>query len=311
MAYEGKQTPNSNITRRAFINASFAKNAALGAASFLTTATKNRLIAIHTSYNSRYDALAARKYDLGVSTNNKNVLAATSRMLNSHFVQVFNLGVERNVFAKEQRAFFQIDINSQSVPDMGTEAQAVQVGSDLVTGDAARVAAGGAAMAMPSIADVTTAYTDFNTIMMPHSTATDAFDAAQEALDSLNEEADKVIKKVQDEVDTFYNEEEPASQRDNAREWGVIYNLVGSPKKVSGTVRDSVTGLPIAGAEVRFFNGNNKVNSAADGSYELSTSLMGDQALTATSTPYTDYSETITLVENEDKTWDIIMVPIV
>lgn len=311
MSSESRQTPGSNVTRRLAINAADAKNTALGAASFLTAATKGRLIAVKSSYNSRYSALASRKYELGTSTTAKNGLAATSRMLNSHFVQVFNLGVERSVFTKEARAFYQIDINSATVPDMGTEALLLQVGSDLVTGDATRLAAGGAAMAMPSIDDVTKAYNNFDGVSMPHSAALDAFDTAQEALDALNDEADKVIKKVWDEVETYYNEEDAASQRDNAREWGVIYVLVGSNKKVSGTVRDSVTNLPIEGAAVTFLNGLKTVITGADGTYELGTTLMGDQAITSTVLLYNDYSETITLVENQDKTWDILMVAVV
>ena len=42
-------------------------------------------------------------------------------------------------------------------------------------------------------------------------------------MEAQRPEADAVVEKVWDEVETFYNEETPASIRRKAREWGIIY----------------------------------------------------------------------------------------
>lgn len=307
MSAETRQLPNSNITRKSAIDKAKAKDTAMGAGSFLTTPTKNRLTAIKTNYQNAYNAIALRKHDMVVLTDQKSGFAGKCEMNNSHFVQVFNLAILRGVFVKEDRAYYHIDVNSASVPEMENDGQRIQVGSDLITGETNRVAAGGAAMAMPPIADITLARTDLNNILMPHSTAVDAYDAALEAIDDLNEEADAVIKKVWDEVETFHNEEEPSSQRQNAREWGVVYVLRGSNKTVSGKVLDIDTNLPIAGAKVFFANGNKTVISDDEGNYTTTTTLMGDQHLLAESDLFDDYNEEVTLVENENLIWDIKM----
>jgi len=311
MASEKRQLPQSNITRMSAIDSAEAKNTALGGASFLTAPTQARLAAIQASYRAGYDGIAPAKQAMVLLSGQKNVLGAAAQRKNSRFIQVFNLAVEDGIFPAADRAFYKLDVGTGNVPEMSTDAQILQVGKDLVKGEADRIAAGGGAMAMPAIAEVNTAHTNFNNILMPHSTAVDAYDQRQEALDALNPEADAVIKKVWDEVDTFYNEEEPASQRQNAREWGVVYVLSGSPKTVTGIVADAVTALPIEGAEIFFRNGNKTVLSAANGSFELTTTLMGVQDILAEHDLHLDFSASVTLVENEDLTVNILMQPVV
>lgn len=311
MASESRQLPQSNISRMSAIDSAAAKNTALGAASFLTAPTKTRLAAIQTAYRTGYNAIAPAKQAMVTLTTTKTGFADVCRTLCSHFIQVFNLAVVRNFFPAADRAFYKLDVNTGNVPEMNTDAQIVQVAKDLKKGETDRTAGGAVAMAMPVIAEVNTAFTNLDGTLMTHSTAVDAYDQAQENLDAQNTEADAVIKKVWDEVETFYNEEEPASQRQNAREWGVVYVLTGSNKTVSGVVTDSVTSAPIEGAEIFFEDGNKKVLSAADGSYSLTTTLMNAQNIIAEHDLYNQYLQEVTLVENENLTWNISMVKVV
>jgi len=307
MASETRQLPNSNISRLMALNAAKSKDTAMGVSSFLTAQTKSRLTSIQSNYQTRYDGTAPAKQTMVTLTNQKNPLADISRMFNSHFIQVFNLAVDRSTFPQADRAFYKLDVGTGNVPEMITDQQIIKIGDDLIKGEANRTASGAAAMTMPDISEVNTAFTNLNTVLMPHSTAVDAYDAALEALDGLNTEADAVIKKVWDEVETFYNEEEASSQRQNAREWGVIYVLKGSNKTISGKVFDIDTNLPIAGAKIFFANGNNSVLSDDEGNYSITTTLMSAQRLLAESDLYDNYDETVTLVENENLTWDIKM----
>jgi len=145
------------------------------------------------------------------------------RILVSHFIQVFNKGVERGVFQQSHRAFYQLDINSNKVPLLRTENEILRWGKHIIDGDASRVAGGGAPMAMPYTSEVTNAYNDFNTKRSDKSLKKDAYDNAQEDVSDMRKQVDKLILRVWDEVETAFNEEEPSSKRRKAREWGVLY----------------------------------------------------------------------------------------
>lgn len=308
MASENRQLPASNIARKEALDAAKLKNTAMGVNSFLTTPTKNRLLAIQPLYETKYNAIAGPKHTMNVLTAQKIIARQRCQMFCSHMVQVLNLAVDRGSFVKEDRAFYKLDVNTGNLPELGTEAQLIQFAKDVIQGETDRIAFGGAPLAFPDLVEVQAEFAAFEALLIPHTTAVDAYDTAQEALDAQNAEADKVIKKIWDEVETFYNEEDESSMRQNAREWGVVYVLVGGTKKVSGIITDSITHLPIADVDVRFQNGNKTVTTDAQGFYDLSTTLMGDQTLIAEHDLYTTYTTVITLVENQNQTKDFEMV---
>ena len=119
-------------------------------------------------------------------------------------------------------------------------------------------------------------------------------------MNALNGEADAVIKKIWDEIETYFNEEAPSSQRQSARELGVKYVQRGSRKHVDGFIKDINTNLPVPGAAVRFENGTTIVLADANGFFELNTSQMGLQKLLVTHNLYHDFDTDLTLVENEN-----------
>jgi hypothetical protein len=280
------------------LDAAYAKDNATGN-TIITTPTRTRLAASRSPYRTAYDALAPLKQDVATKTADKLVASNSLRMCVSHFVQVLNFMIDEGLATGADRAFYNIATSSKSVPDMSTEDELKTVAADVIAGEANRIAAGGTANYYP-IARVTAANTNFVNMLMPHSTAVDALDAAQEALDALTPETDKVIKKVWDELETFYNEELPASQRQNCREWGVKYVLRGTNKHVDGFVKDINTNNAVADAEVRFENGNTVVVTDANGYFELNTTLMGAQKIQVSHNLYHDFEQELTLNENEN-----------
>lgn len=310
MASETRRLPQTQLSRITALDAATAKNTSTGGA-ILSSATQGRLATSNTAYRTGYDALAPLKQSLAALTAQKAVYFRTLSMKCSHFVQVLNFEIAEGNLMAADRDWYKLPASKDSLPDMSSEAELDQVAKDLLKGEADRIANGGTALVYP-IARVQQAFNDFDNILMPHSVATDALDDAQEALDTITPEADKVIKKVWDEVETFYNEEAPASQRQNARQWGVIYVLQGSSKHVDGFVTSRTTGQPIVGAKVHFENGTVIAITDANGFFELNTSLMGVQKLQAQENLYHDFELDITLVENENvEELQIKMVPLV
>jgi hypothetical protein len=142
----------------------------------------------------------------------------------SHFIQVFDLGVARKKFPKAARAYYQLPASSKKLPRLHREDDITHWGDNLVAGDANRIANGGAAMSNPSIAEVQTVVDDFRTKNLDQSNKKDAYGRAQKEVKKLVPEARKVIRKVWDEVETFYNEHAAPNKRRKAREWGIVYS---------------------------------------------------------------------------------------
>lgn len=307
MSVESRNLPDSNVGRLEALNSAGLKNTAMGAGSILTPATKTRLEAIQPLYQTRYDEVGFKTQAVNALSAEKEAARADLKMVISHFIQVFNFAVDRRVFPATNRAYYKLDVGKPMVPDMTNDSDLMLWANNIVTGETKRIADGGTPLAFPSLAEVTALRTLFNDVNTSHNTATQDLDTAQEKLTSLNPEADKVIKKVWDEVETYYNEETPESMRQNARLWGVVYQRVGGPKKIGGKVTNKDDGTALAGAKVRMKNGRGLATSDADGNFELSTTLMDQQEIDAELLGFDDYAEMITLVENENLVMEIKM----
>lgn len=240
----------------------------------LSAATNTRLDNIWTDMNTKRTTLVTAKAAYSNNTVAKNTAGTALRLLDSHFIQVFNFGVTRGKYPKADRSFYTLPVEDSPLPDLKKDTDALKWANYIVEGDALRTAAGGLPMSNPDIVEMNTAKSAFSTLFTNQSTLKDALDNAQEALEAIEPEADKVIRKIWDELEAFYNEETDESRRENMREWGVVYVTTGNPKVLSGTV--TYNGAPGVGLVVRFKRGKNKTTANAAGAYSLNTSLMGD-----------------------------------
>jgi len=157
----------------------------------------------------------------------------------------------------------------------------ILVGDILATGDIARVAAGGTAMSNPTIAQVNTIFAPAKAAIILQSNLKGELDVAEEAIDALMPEADKVVRKIYDEVETHFNEEEPESMRADARDWGVEYITKGPPAVLTGLVRTGA-GAPHIGATVVIAETGAEATTNAEGRYTLETSVISIVTIQAT-----------------------------
>ncbi len=199
-----------------------ADNTAPGDLAF-SAATLTRLNAslpvYETELQQEGSALSAQ-----VAASNTAISAkARLKMFISHFFQVFNFGVSRGVYTADQRAHFNLDVSSDDLPRLITEQEIANWGAQIVSGDAARVAAGGAAMANPSAAQVGAEHTLYVAAQADQSTKKDAYDEEQEEVAALNEDTDDLIADIWDEVAFTFRKDNPASRRRKMREYGVVF----------------------------------------------------------------------------------------
>ena len=293
--------PNSNLGRnKAIDKAHEASGNQPPGVQVLNADTLTRLGSMFTAYNARVTAVNNAQSDQSANTGVKDAAVAETRTFTSHFLQVFNFGVVRGKYTAAQRARFGLPTDSDKLPSLITEADVVHWAKAIVTGDAARVTAGGAAMANPDAAEVGTALSACQTAINAQAARHLALNNAQEALDALNVEADALIKRVWNEVETFYSEESPSSMRDKARAWGVVYVTRGPAALLTGRVL-LPGGAAAEGAVVTVVQGGAKATCNAEGRYIISTTVLGAIDLKAELPPHTPGNGSATIADHEEE----------
>lgn len=294
-----RKLPGSDVTRdRALIKAK-AKNDSLAAPDrFLTTPTQNRLNAIQPLLRSHMLARSVALANQADSTSTVELNKIAAKMVTAHFISAFDNGIKRNVFVPAHRAHYALPVGNDTLPRLVTEEEILQVGDQIIAGDVTRLAAGGAAMSNPSPAEVGVAITNFRTNNNAQSNLKDAFDDAQQRVEDDRPEADAVIKKVWDEVETHFNEETITSKRRKAREWGVIY--VSDVKlKFTFHVNDSANGNAIENVLGQLIETENEKLSDATGLLVIESTITGQATFRFTHADYVDQEIVIDLPDGE------------
>lgn len=246
----------------------------------LHPSTLERLTASEGEYNDKMGATSIAVANFSTHTPIKTSLLDLLRLFVSHFIQVFNLGVARNKYPAGHRAFYDLETTSAAVPNIAADDEALSWATRLVEGDANRITAGGLPMGNPEIAEVTLARTNAMEAFTAQSTLKDAMDAAQEAVEDMNEDVDSLIKRVWDEVEAFYSEESAESKRANAREWGVVYVTEGASNSLTGLVKNA-GGVVQEGAVVTIVESGAETETNSEGRYQFATVLTGDITIQA------------------------------
>jgi len=314
MSTIARRLPQSNKTRQdALFAATDKKDSLPPSGNILTAATTTRLDAVKPSYETAMDAVVVKGNALRVQSKVKNSTRNTLDKLTRAFIKIFNIGIDIGKFLDTDLSFYNLPPNG-TLPKLTADQDLINVGRDIIKGENNRVTGGGTPMSTVDIAEYATAYNDFKAALTAQSNKKDELDTAQEAVGAMNKEADAVIKKVWDEVETFYNEEEKDSQRANAREWGVVYITIGiKPSIISGTMLDANTNLPLpqsANPEVYLAGPDITAQVGADGTYLIETTFIGTSNITGLGIGYEDNVKPINVVEGSDNDVGFVMVPV-
>jgi len=173
------------------------------------------------------------------ATQAEDLQQARLTMWTSHFFQNLNMAIDRGVIPASARAFYLLDVSQESLPDMASETDLVLWAGRAVSGEAARVAAGGTAMPFPSATEVNTELTTYQTLRATQSTKKDTYAAEAEDVAALRPAVDALIRDIWDEVEFTFRHDAAPSLRAKAREYGVVY--VSRP----GEAPDAPTGLAV------------------------------------------------------------------
>lgn len=308
MSAEAKFHPKSNQGRKEALTIAFNKNANITGTNPLTQPTQNRLNAIYPEYKSKMETMLAKKLISMRLMAEKEKQREKLAMYCSHFLQVLNLCIKRGEYQPSVRTMYGLAMENEKLPALKLQEQIITVADTIISSEQVRIARGGVPMSRPSADEIEDILVVYKNLVITGSNAKDDLDNAQEDVQRLNKEANAVIKKVWREVEIFYNEQPRPSMREHARRWGVIYARKGSKKKVTGTVTDHETGMPLERVQIKLAEGRKKVSTSIDGKFMLTTSLMEEQKLTATLAGYTTVETEIILHENRETVCNIKMV---
>jgi hypothetical protein len=149
----------------------------------------------------------------------------------SHFHQVLDLGIARGAFAAGARSCYGRDVTATTIPALSDYPAVADAAEHIVTGEAARKTAEGAAhvpMALPSAAEVGALRTQFNTLRAQSQSAQATTDRQRDELNAIYPEAQSLAVDICDTVEFFYRKDpDAASRRAKCQRWGVVYLYEG------------------------------------------------------------------------------------
>jgi len=300
---------DSNISRQKTSNTMVKKNNSIVAPdkSALTPDTIERLNTDDDNYNKAIAAVTTAKASRNAA---KNVADTKRELLDDNiggFFNTINNNIKLHSMTVDARAFYGLSTGNKKSPIVNTDIKRELWGKRIIDGDAQRVAAGGSAMANPTILQFKAIFDGYNTVITGLSTLKTNVQKEIAAVNVLNKEMDSMLLHATNEIETTYSELASPAMRAAAREYGVRYVSVGLPIVVSGTIISKATGLPLPKVKVHIGGGRKFALSGIDGKYSLNTTLYGDLELYADLTDFTENMTSITLADGVNMTVDIAM----
>ena len=304
-----RKLPDSDIARqRALNNALVKMNGLPSADKLLSPETSARLVIAAGKYNDGFTAInvTAEAYHRSVA------LARPQRILLRAYMKSYFASLKANIkikkILKSVRAFYGLHITNMRQPDVSSDDKLLAMAAMVKSGDAARVADGGIAMSVPTIAEFMDIYNVAKPIIAAISNAATAAGLALTKLSDQEEDVDDLIVHIWDEVEAKYSKYRPAARRVVCRLWGVRYISKGVQSVVTGVCRDSVTQQILPDVLLRIAGVANKAKSGADGKYAKNTSLYGDLEMIAVLPDYEPRTIDFNKENGIAKVVDVMMV---
>jgi hypothetical protein len=295
-----RRLAQTNEDRLAALTAGKTKNDNLPAGTtVLSSATEIRLNNLQPVYLAKMNALGIAGFASTNATVEKFAAQDLARMWTSHYYQALNNAIDRGEYPASVRQFFLIDVSDNAVPEMNSEEKVETWGKRVTTGETAMIAAGFTAVALPTAANVKLKVDDFMTKRIDQSNLMDATDLAEGAVQALNVEADKVIRKVWDEVETYYNEDGVENMRNNAAEWGVIYITVGEITQVTFSAIHFTTSAPEQDVKFKIESTGKVYESHNADSVTAETRIVGETIVIAEKPGFIIEQQRVTIIEGQ------------
>lgn len=156
------------------------------------------------------------------SRSNKEV-TRKARMYVSHFIQVFNMAIERGEIKASKRALYGLEPWGKNTPKLLSDDELYEIGKKVIAGEMQRIAEGGIPINYPSIQWVKIHYDQFCDCRYSKQTSQQTTFRGQKSVADMREKIDNLIFEMWNAIEKFYENLEPEAKLDKCRECGVIY----------------------------------------------------------------------------------------
>lgn len=150
-------------------------------------------------------------------------IAHNARLYISHFIQVFNLSVIRGEIKKEQKLLYQLDPDSNTVPDLSNETTLLTWGKAIIDGEDERVRNGGLPIYNPPIAKVKIHFEMFKEYKSTQKMHQNTTNRNLEELAALRKQGDAIILDIWNQIEAKFKHEAPYTRLKKCQNFGVVY----------------------------------------------------------------------------------------
>lgn len=146
-----------------------------------------------------------------------------ARMYISHFIQVLNLCVIRTELKPEQKDFYGLSREANTLPDLSTDVAVLEWGDKIIQGERERLRHGGVPIYNPTIARVAVYYDIFKDGYEQQKNLQLITSKGLSRLASMREQADRIILEVWNQVEQSFESYTGEERLDLCRSYGVVY----------------------------------------------------------------------------------------
>jgi hypothetical protein len=150
-------------------------------------------------------------------------LLRKAKLYISHFIQVVNMAIARGDMPITILNFYGLQDYENKVPQLNTETEVIAWGEKIISGETDRTRKGQSPVTNPTIALVKVRFEDFKDAYNYQKTLQKNNSRTLQDLAKLRDDADQLIARVWDEVESSYSELPDDLRREKAKEYGLIY----------------------------------------------------------------------------------------
>ncbi|NDV79023.1 hypothetical protein [Dysgonomonas sp. 511] len=219
-----RRLPNTDNARIRALRAIIDKNNALFGKSVVSYNMRNLELMLRNIEN------AQMRYKLTLETqveaNRKfQRLIKNARLYVSHFIQVLNLSVIRGEIKKDAKKLYGIDPDCFAVPDLTSNEALVLWGDNIIKGEQARIAQGGAPIYNPTIARVNVAFSQFKDAYFTQKTHQGSTARQLDQLSCQRQEIDDALTTLWNQIEAAFADLPAPERIERCKEYGVVYYL--------------------------------------------------------------------------------------
>ncbi|MCF8277075.1 MAG: carboxypeptidase-like regulatory domain-containing protein [Flavobacteriales bacterium] len=268
-------------------------------------ATVQQLMDFYPEYvNLLHDLRVAKGEQTGTTSEVKQLRKMARIWVRQGYSSIIK-AVVRGTFNRSVLNYYGLPLSTKGAPKMTSESDILSAAVALHEGETNRVAAGGEPIAFPSVAEIMVHANAFKAVNLDQGTRKDFFGDVQKAIAVANVEADRLILKLWNEIETDFNTGEAPKMRRKAREWGVVYvsgrreTPTAETSSVMGFITDEHTGKPLRRVRVRVNGVYDRIKSNANGRYSLPLLQAGEHVVLFQHKSYAPLAQTITVIAGE------------